>query len=1370
MSPIRPEPLRPIVHEQGPRDVNLAPETHPLAAPPPPSPMPSIGRESVDSFRSLADSPTHSGSDRQSVDSFHSLANSPTPDGGIDTSSSRADSASPDPDDWEVVSWQDRASTLPSNSKLRSASPSPDQHELDADGTYVHITHEDARSGSVSPSESFFSVSADDIPKHLSREHLQELIESNTPQNAVAVILDEARGLVPPASELEQKVHENTPSASALDRAENGSSRSENVATLHNEILGAATLVDVATHNLYLDKDGNFQLLHDKAMTEDGPQDLKEKAENYDAEYKAKMGEISKHLIGGQGEGGIENSLRKLTGEKQSIERQQEALHAMQQEVKTKKEQKTGELDSLLASQDFQTSKKGWDGAVANLQDFYQSRAFVPEDLRITIDALDQSIAELHVQQEKVLATKEGMASAEKLESIAKLVSSLKEPTTELDKRKLSDELALLQNSLTPADKQLQSLVKQSAQKQEELAANFHLADLRKPVGAADISLPHINEVLDQIANSGRLSPEPEAGQESHQVYDAKVMDLGKEVQVAKEELGETIIAGSVTASDPLLGERVLGNITTNAAYQINGLSAHELGRSLSDKLAYEVGTFSNGIKDATLFKTLESRKTQLDNVVDRLELLYQAMPTGENKEAIAADLRTQSHERDLLGNLLSKQIGHTETDRKIRDAQAEIKKMETLDSTITKRLKPLEEQGKTTQKKLNQNGFQDLRWNMQANNLRTTELAKAEKVYTSEKIRLEAALEKKPGNKVNQQDLVSVKAKLETISEEQAKLDAGYRALLLKMQDFDKKAQQNEGYLGEEKTWSALLSSQSWTDWTKQNISGFGMGSEDRRPTISEFVLRRNLAKNGLESMGEAYGKLMGSFKDAGIEIGKDGGMSTITDTLRDPKKLLSGLGAIHDWMRDNPREAEMLGGNLQHAYEILKKGGAALPQQIQDMVSTAWNTGSTRNMIKDALSGKREAIAGIKDFKTMPPEMIALLDLAGYAPYVAGAAKGAGGESLGGNLGKAIANSLPGGPLVAYTAGAIGGLLQTKAEQKMSDAVAQNRDLEVGVNAVLKGLATEGSIQDKLKDVGKSVLERQLLQDAGTVGTDLHEGGIKNAIKRYGEGLKEWWNKSTVGEKLYRGLTQIGIPLAAAGAAIAAIVATGGLALPVMITVAVLGGLGASAVSSYAAKRFNDLLAQIPGLNKIPPFSSMKASQTAVDNKIYVNRMQDAMNNVAKELDKSLGKDSLTTSEAFKLLQEKLPEGNATQIAHESIANLQSKIGNISEADFMKALTDKGLSLKKVTPKIQREIVSQLLEEKVGTSLDQTKTERQNRLAQEALQTDDGQQFAKRATENPTLLKKEDGTSFANAEAFMRAQIEAVDNELMLRKPAGT
>ena len=369
------------------------------------------------------------------------------------------------------------------------------------------------------------------------------------------------------------------------------------------------------------------------------------------------------------------------------------------------------------------------------------------------------------------------------------------------------------------------------------------------------------------------------------------------------------------------------------------------------------------------------------------------------------------------------------------------------------------------------------------------------------------------------------------------ADLGDRFRLNLLELQKEEQLAKQGVGY----------PDNYNWSDWLAQRAGE--KVSREARPQPFQLVLEHQLAMNGMESIADAY-KALGK-----AVVGGDVSALGVTP------------GNLHAWAKAHPWEARELAGNLQHTYNIMTSPKAnSFGGAVVDMVKHGWERGTAENIAKDMLMGTRDELAGVTELTPMPAAMIALLDFAGWAPYIANGVSAAQGDNLAGRIG----NLLGFGPVVNVALG----IVQTKVEKEIAGAVVQHRDFEVAANAVLKGMAAAGGDPVKFcKEAAGYALQRQALQEVGTIHCDIKEGGKMGAVARFREEMGLWWKHSNTWGKVRLVAAAAMAPIAMGAlvtAAALAVVGTGGLGL---LVVPLLGLLGAGSGALITRSMWNFL-----------------------------------------------------------------------------------------------------------------------------------------------------------------------------------------------------
>ncbi|AIW18837.1 hypothetical protein F0267_24595 [Vibrio coralliilyticus] len=405
--------------------------------------------------------------------------------------------------------------------------------------------------------------------------------------------------------------------------------------------------------------------------------------------------------------------------------------------------------------------------------------------------------------------------------------------------------------------------------------------------------------------------------------------------------------------------------------------------------------------------------------------------------------------------------------------------------------------------------------------------------------------------------------------------LDDEYEKSMLELTHFDRQVTKEKGYPG-----VSGNSLESWSAWVKQNVAGNWSG--DYRPDLSTLILERQMAKVGINSYTEAYQKLYNTLSSGELSSNYQGVMNT--------------LGQLHNWAMVHPVESQALAGNLTHAYQIISSNSGWFGNDLAAMASTVWKTGTIENQVKDILQGRREFLPSHESM-SMTAEMIALLHLVQCAPYMAGAAKGATGSGLVANGASQLVSALvPGSTLVKPMASMFGGLVQTWSERKMANVVNRHRSTEVMVNALMAGIRKQGSFNERAQAFASYTMQRQALQDVGTLSRDCFETSKAGAMSRMWQDAKSTWQEMNWKAKAFSVATTAAVTLSGASIValiVFAIVGTGGLAI------AAIAGVGTTPISAYFSRTAMNLIASTNflGMNDAHNRAKEKMTQQRVD-----------------------------------------------------------------------------------------------------------------------------------------------------------------------------
>lgn len=385
--------------------------------------------------------------------------------------------------------------------------------------------------------------------------------------------------------------------------------------------------------------------------------------------------------------------------------------------------------------------------------------------------------------------------------------------------------------------------------------------------------------------------------------------------------------------------------------------------------------------------------------------------------------------------------------------------------------------------------------------------------------------------------------------------LDDAYQHGLLQLKKATIAAKNNGGYPDQ----GGMASGHAWQSWLVQKF--VGNWSSQYRPSLEELILSRQLAKNNMSSVAEAYLALASSVKDSKASVAN-------VSALTSPQNMMAALGDLHNWSMAHPIEARELAGNLTQAYNIILANPGTFGMELVNTVTTVWQTGTVQNQVHDILQGKREELPDKTNF-AMTPQMIALLHMAQLAPYIAGGAKGAANTGIGGPLVSGVFGMMfPGAGMATPVVGLVGGVLQTWSERQLANNMRAYRSSEVMVNALIKGMQAEGGLSARGEAIAGYMLQRQALQDVGTVSRDCFEVGKVGAVKRALTDIVNWWKHASTGAKVFAVVTTLVVASVVSAGAIAAALftlGTGGVGIVAAVGLG-LGGLMAGAYFSKA------------------------------------------------------------------------------------------------------------------------------------------------------------------------------------------------------------
>ncbi|MBU2898907.1 type III secretion system effector BopA family protein [Vibrio hepatarius] len=539
---------------------------------------------------------------------------------------------------------------------------------------------------------------------------------------------------------------------------------------------------------------------------------------------------------------------------------------------------------------------------------------------------------------------------------------------------------------------------------------------------------------------------------------------------------------------------------------------------------------------------------------------------------------------------------------------------------------------------RLNLQGFLTFLPSLRANNDKVRELV-------IERNNLQNELENKENH--------TLKERITSLNTDIQILDDEYERRLLELTRLDRQINQDKGYPGENGN-----SIEAWSAWVKQNVSGSLSG--DFRPDMSALLLERQMTKAGISSYTEAYKTVFVPLVSGQVTISYDGVKKALVD--------------LHHWAMSHPLESQALAGDLNHVFQIVSTNGGFFGSDVAAMASTIWSTGTVESQVKDILQGRREFLPS-QESLSMTPEMIALLHLAKSAPYMASAIKGlAGGGLMANGAGLLVSTLMPGGAFVQPMARMLGGIVQTWSESRAANIVTQHRTTEIMVNALMRGLINSGSFKDRAQAMAFYTMQRQALQDVGTISRDCFETDKMSTIRRAFQDVKNTWSEMDWKAKTFTLATTSAISVGAAAITalgVISIIGTGGIS----IAIAVLAGVGAMSIGGFFARTMINLVAasNFLGMNDANERAREKMTQQRIDQAL--ERIEARTNNkrlaelLSEELEgagKSLKLNDMSVKQQEQALQDEI-----TQAASQSVAKLDSQYRQARTEDIAVART---------------------------------------------------------------------------------------------------
>lgn len=393
---------------------------------------------------------------------------------------------------------------------------------------------------------------------------------------------------------------------------------------------------------------------------------------------------------------------------------------------------------------------------------------------------------------------------------------------------------------------------------------------------------------------------------------------------------------------------------------------------------------------------------------------------------------------------------------------------------------------------------------------------------------------------------------------------------------------------------------------WVEGLDNALGLDHPDYRPLPRDLVMDRQLALNGLDSIVQAYSKTLSQLfgANAGVAGAQKmlGELAQVHLSAATPSEkeaqldqkareapngpvalVWQGMKDLRRFAMTHPESAAALAADMAHTYSILSQSGGTVGEFISNvMTRREW-----QDMVSDLVLGKREPLYSGKDIEALPAATLALLHLAGWAPYLAGGAKGAAEQNLGGFLGGWLGGGLsaigmPGGSSLRAVGAALGGVAQVGLEKKSAEAM--SRDMEVYVNAARSGLSAmhRDGFAGFVKSAGSYVIAREALRTLGTSLRDLDETSLNQMVQ-------DWLKSVSTPTGAAKEVAKSGAATVAGTAVGVATLATvgtmtGGVGLIPILVLAALAGGGSAAATRWSV---------LPALGNLWDYATKSAAQ---------------------------------------------------------------------------------------------------------------------------------------------------------------------------------
>ncbi|WP_327214676.1 hypothetical protein N0K21_13380 [Yersinia aleksiciae] len=356
-------------------------------------------------------------------------------------------------------------------------------------------------------------------------------------------------------------------------------------------------------------------------------------------------------------------------------------------------------------------------------------------------------------------------------------------------------------------------------------------------------------------------------------------------------------------------------------------------------------------------------------------------------------------------------------------------------------------------------------------------------------------------------------------------------------------------------------LPSKSWTLTTRMTnafrnmFSSFKYDKSVSEQVIHDLILDRQLAKNGMKSITDAYKQLV-------IKILSMNANDSLSISDFNLSSLTSLFQSTYQWVLNHPIESEEFIANITLSFSLLNESS----DNLNDTVTTIIQSAEMKNIVHSILLGDREHLPNQEQF-ILSPEMIAILHLSKYLPYLISITKSTlDKENRGLNK---IAGLFP------YGGSVIAGLLTCWLKKEAISQLSGRQRTEIIVSSISYAMKQqEGGIKAIASHFAHRIAQREALNEVGTLLRDNAEVGIVQAIKRSWKDTTNWWKYAPLSTKALSVL--LGVSSTAlftaiiAGGLIATVGTAGALPIAVISVASILGGSIAGTASTKVIVRF--------------------------------------------------------------------------------------------------------------------------------------------------------------------------------------------------------